>query len=380
MKRYLWIVTVVALLALLFVWRLCSGQNQEAEQGRSGPQAVAVETGRVELMDLDERATFSGSLTASQSYILAPKVSGQLLRLNVNIGDTVRRGQVVAVLDDILPRQEYEKAKANLDLAASALAEAEKDLEISRQRLALDHISPSEFDRVNAQYISEQARYRVAVASKNSAETQLSNTQVKADWSGGGDSRVIGERFADAGQLMNPGTALVSVLDISTLVAEIDVIESDYARLQLGQPASISSDSWPGETFAGKIVRIAPLLDEQSRQARVEIEVANPAQKLKPGMYARVFVTYQTRRQAVTVPSSAIYSHKGQEGVFLVDKTSSKVSFVPVQKGIASQGRVEILSPPLQGEVVTLGQAQLDDGSPVILPGAEKSGKPGSRQ
>ncbi len=380
MKRYLWIVTVVALLALLFVWRLCSGQNQEAEQGRSGPQAVAVETGRVELMDLDERATFSGSLTASQSYILAPKVSGQLLRLNVNIGDTVRRGQVVAVLDDILPRQEYEKAKANLDLAASALAEAEKDLEISRQRLALDHISPSEFDRVNAQYISEQARYRVAVASKNSAETQLSNTQVKADWSGGGDSRVIGERFADAGQLMNPGTALVSVLDISTLVAEIDVIESDYARLQLGQPASISSDSWPGETFAGKIVRIAPLLDEQSRQARVEIEVANPAQKLKPGMYARVFVTYQTRRQAVTVPSSAIYSHKGQEGVFLVDKTSSKVSFVPVQKGIASQGRVEILSPPLQGEVVTLGQDQLDDGSPVILPGAEKSGKPGSRQ
>lgn len=380
MKRYLWIVTVVALLALLFVWRLCSGQNQEAEQGRSGPQAVAVETGRVELMDLDERATFSGSLTASQSYILAPKVSGQLLRLNVNIGDTVRRGQVVAVLDDILPRQEYEKAKANLDLAASALAEAEKDLEISRQRLTLDHISPSEFDRVNAQYISEQARYRVAVASKNSAETQLSNTQVKADWSGGGDSRVIGERFADAGQLMNPGTALVSVLDISTLVAEIDVIESDYARLQLGQPASISSDSWPGETFAGKIVRIAPLLDEQSRQARVEIEVANPAQKLKPGMYARVFVTYQTRRQAVTVPSSAIYSHKGQEGVFLVDKTSSKVSFVPVQKGIASQGRVEILSPPLQGEVVTLGQDQLDDGSPVILPGAEKSGKPGSRQ
>jgi len=174
---------------------------------------------------------------------------------------------------------------------------------------------------------------------------------------------------------LNSGSPLVSVLDIGTLVAEIDVIESDYARVKVGQPASISSDSWPGEEFSGRIARVAPMLKEESRQARVEIEVANPGLKLKPGMYARARITWQIKPQATAVPSAAIYKHKGEEGVFLVDKASSKVSFIPVEKGIVTTKYVEILSPALSGEVVTLGQDQLDDGREIILPGAEKKGK-----
>lgn len=267
MKKYLWLVIVVALLGLLFAWRLCSGKDKDAQQG-GGPQAVAVETAPVEVMELEDSATFSGNLRAANSYILAPKVAGQLVQLNVNIGDTVSRGQVIAVLDDVIFRQEFNKAKANLEQAASAMAEAEKALEQSRTLLAKSYIPQSEFDRVNAQYISEQAKYQVALAGKNAAETQLANTRVKADWSGGGSARVIGERFADAGQLLNSGSPLVSVLDIGTLVAEIDVIESDYTRVKVGQPASISSDSWPGEEFSGRIARVAPMLKEESRQAR----------------------------------------------------------------------------------------------------------------
>lgn len=374
MKKYLWLVIVVALLGLLFAWRLCSGKDKDAQQG-GGPQAVAVETAPVEVMDLEDSATFSGNLRAANSYILAPKVAGQLVQLNANIGDTVSRGQVIAVLDDVIFRQEFNKAKANLEQAASAMAEAEKALEQSRTLLAKSYIPQSEFDRVNAQYISEQAKYQVALAGKNAAETQLANTRVKADWSGGGSARVIGERFADAGQLLNSGSPLVSVLDIGTLVAEIDVIESDYTRVKVGQPASISSDSWPGEEFSGRIARVAPMLKEESRQARVEIEVANPGLKLKPGMYARARITWQIKPQATAVPSAAIYKHKGEEGVFLVDKASSKVSFIPVEKGIVTTKYVEILSPALSGEVVTLGQDQLDDGREIILPGAEKKGK-----
>lgn len=379
MKKYLWIVIVVALLVPLFAWRLCSGNGEAQQQGGGGAQAVAVETGPVEVMDLSETATFSGNLRAANSFILAPKVAGQLLKLNVNIGDTVRRGQVVAELDDTLFRQDYDKAVANLEQAESALAEAEKNLEDSRQLLAKSYIPQAEFDRVNAQYISERAKYQVAAASKNAAETQLANTKVKADWSGSGASRVIGERFADAGQLMNPGTPLVSVLDINHLVAEIDLIESDYTRVKIGQPASISSDSWPGEEFSGRIARVAPMLKEESRQARVEIEVANPQLKLKPGMYARVRITWQTRPQATVVQAAALYKHKGQEGVFLVDKAGSKVSFIPVEKGISTSKFVEILSPALKGDVVTLGQDQLDDGRAIILPGADKNGKPGAK-
>lgn len=375
MKKKLWIVIGLALLAILLTWRFSSGKNQKKEQGRGGPQAVAVETGRVEVMDLDDIASFSSNLRAGQSYILAPKVSGQLVELHVNIGDTVSRGQVVAEIDDTIYRQDFDKAEANLEQMASALAEAEKDLDNSRQLLARSYISQAEFDQVNAKYISAQSQYRVALAGKNAAEATLSNTKVKADWSGGGTHRVIGERFADPGQLLNYGSPLVSVLDIGTLVAEIDVIEGDYARMKVGQSAKIYSDTWPGEVFKGRIARVAPILKEESRQARVEIEVANPGQKLKPGMYARAQITWQTKAQATVVPAAAIYKHKGQEGVFLVDKESSKVSFVPVDKGIETAEYVEILSPALSGEVVTLGQDQLDDGREVVLPGAKPKGK-----
>ncbi len=382
MKKKLWIVLIIGLLALLTGWRLCARNGKDQKDGRDGPQAVAVETGKVELRDLDDSASFSGNLKAAQSYILAPRVAGQLARLYVNIGDTVNRGQVVAELDDALFRQELEKAEANLEQAASALAEAAKNLENSRQLLAGSYISQAEYDRVNALYISELAKHRVAQASKNTSQIQLGHTRVTADWSGGGSQRVIGERFAEPGQLLSAGAPLVSVLDISTLLAQIDVIESDYPRLKLGQPATLSSDAWPGVNFPGRVARIAPQLSEQSRQARVEVEVANPSLQLKPGMYARVQIIYQTRVQVTAVPTAALFKHKGQEGVFLVDKASSSVSFVPVEKGISTREYVEIISPDIQGEVVTLGQDQLDDGRKIMLPGAGKSpsGKAGKKK
>ena len=382
MKKKLWIWIIVALFALLLAWRWLADKREDLKDGRDGPQAVAGETARVERVDLADAVFFSGNLKAAQSYILAPRVAGQLASLNVNIGDPVSRGQVIAQIDDVLIRQELDKAEANLEQAASSLAEAAKNLEHSRLLLAQDYISQADFDLASAQYSSELAKHRVAQASRNSARIQLDHTRVTADWDGGGKQRVIGERFAEPGQLLSVGAPVVSVLDISTLVAEIDVIESDYTRFKIGQPATIYSDAWPGESFSGRVARVAPQLSEQSRQARVEIEVANPALRLKPGMYARVQITFQTELQVTAVPSAALYKYKGQEGVWLVDKASSSVSFVPVEKGISTSEYVQIVSPDLQGEVVTLGQDQLDDGRKVILPGAKpaSAGKAGRKK
>ena len=246
MKKKLWIAIPIALLVILFAWRIFGGTSKKKEMGRGGPQAVAVETAKVEIMDLDDSAMFSGNLKAAGSFILSPKVAGQLAQLYVDIGDTVSRGQVVGQLEDSLFRLEFDKAKANLEQAASSLAEAQKELDHSRQLLAKHFISQDEFDRINAKYVTEQAKHRAALAAKNAAEIQLSHTRIKADWSGGPSTRVIGERFAEPGQLLSAGAPLVSVLDISSLKVEIDVIESDYTRLKVGQTATLNSDSWPG--------------------------------------------------------------------------------------------------------------------------------------
>jgi len=391
-KKYLWIAlaVILALIALRFWLNSRKKETSGGPGGRPGTQAVAVEIGAVEVGDLDETASFSGTLTAKNSFILASKTSGQLLKLHVNIGDTVAKGQLVAELDDRIIRQEYEKsraavevARANLDQAASALALSEKSLADNRQLLANNYISQTEFDRANNQYVSDRAKHNVAQASLNSAlaafsaaETQLSFTRVKADWSGGGTHRVIGERLADEGALLNPGSPIVTVLDINSLVAVVEVIERDYQRVRPGQAAKITTDAFAGESFGGRVARIAPLLQENSRQARVEIEVANPSQRLKPGMFARVELLYRSLRGVTSVPAAALFKLKGDEGVFLLNRAERTVSFVPVEKGIATLGRVEIVSPALEGEVVTLGQDQLQDGRKVLLPEDEKQKEP----
>jgi len=176
-------------------------------------------------------------------------------------------------------------------------------------------------------------------------------------------------------------------LDIGTLIAVINVIERDYPKIQPGLETLISTDAFPGQTFSGKVVRIAPLLMEKSREARIEIEISNNQRVLKPGMFVRAQIEFKQHENATVVPMAALVKRNGKQGVFEVDQKEKMVHFVPVELGIVNGTRAEILNPPLSGAVVTLGQHLLEDGSKIILPdetrkdrAPRKPGPPGSQQ
>jgi RND family efflux transporter MFP subunit len=143
-----------------------------------------------------------------------------------------------------------------------------------------------------------------------------------------------------------------------------------------GQEAVVTTDAYPERRFFGKVVRIAPLLKETSRQARIEIEVPNPDQSLRPGMYVRIQIEFEKHQDAMVVPMPALIKRQDQEGIFMVDPEKKIVRFVPVTVGIANDQWVEVKDPPFTGLVVTLGQHLLSDGAPVILPGAEPGESP----
>jgi RND family efflux transporter MFP subunit len=180
-------------------------------------------------------------------------------------------------------------SRAQAEQAANALRLAELEFDNQRQLFEKGYISRSQFAQANAQLISDRSKDNVAKASLNSAlaaqsaaEIQLSYTRITADWEGGPATRIIGEKLADEGALLSSGSPVFRIMDISSLIAVIDVIEKDYTRIKLGQSVKVSSDSYPGEEFGGKVLRQAPQLSESSRQARIEIEVPNSSQKLKP--------------------------------------------------------------------------------------------------
>jgi len=383
-----------------------------ASAGKGGPDrsavAVAVEVQPVRRDTIRDIGIFTGSLVPQSQFVVAPKAAGWLKKLLVDIGDRVSRNDVIAVLDDEqFTRQveqagaELQVAKANAENGASALDLARREYERITALREKQIASAAELDAAAAQYNSSQTQLKVTLAqvaqreaALAAAKLQLSYTQVRAFWEAGDPNRVVGERFVDEGALVQMNQPMVSILENNPLVAVVFVIERDYPKMVIGQQALVTTDAYPGQTFAGRIRRIAPLMKETSRQARVEIEVPNPTHRLKPGMFVRAQVEFATHANATLVPFSAIVRRAGREGVFLVSASggsdppaqkgaTAQARFVPVTIGIASGESVEIVEPEVSGSVVTLGNHLLENGSRIMLPqqrtaeGGQKATPPG---
>ncbi|MBU1695058.1 MAG: efflux RND transporter periplasmic adaptor subunit [Verrucomicrobia bacterium] len=354
-----------------------------ARQGQGGAVAVIVQPVRQDT--IRDVRVFTGTVFPKTQFLVAPKVAGRLEKLLANIGAEVRNGDLIASLDNQEYKQQVEQARAELDVAKANVNDSQSSLEIAARELERARelrkqqvASVAEMDRVEALYKAAQAKHEIALAQikqqeavLKATEIRLSYTQIRAAWENGNGPRLVGERFVDEGAMLPANEPIVSIIDIDTVIAAIFVIERDYPHIEVGQSAEITTDAFPLKTFAGKIVRKAPLLKEASRQARVEIEVANPERLLVPGMFVRAEVRFAARDNAIVVPASAVVRRNEQRGVFLADTTTMKARFVPVTLGIVNADRAEIVNPPLEGPVVTMGQHLLEDGSAIIIPPSE---------
>jgi len=354
--------------------------------GKHGAQAVAVEVAPVETGTIRDVGTFTGSIVARSRFVVAPKVSGRLKRLTVDIGDRVRCDQLIAELDDDEYAQALEQARAELAVARANVAQAASSLHTARRELerveklrGKSIASESELDIAKAGHDSAAALQAVALAEVSrreaalkAAEVRLSYTRIRASWEGDPEGptseRVVGERFVHEGAMLGANSPIVSVLDLSTVKAVVHVVERDYSRLSPGHNAVVKVDAFPGREFRGRIERVAPVLKEASRQARVEVTVANAEDLLKPGMFARVTVVFGVHEGVTIIPTDALARRGDEQGVFLLDGAREKVSFVPVKVGMVEGPRAEVLEPELEGEIVTLGLHLLENGSSIILP------------
>lgn len=380
-KIVLPILIIIAVLAGMRLFKGIIGPGNSNGPGKSGGP-VAVETKPVRKGPIRDIAVFTGSLEPRTQFIVAPKVSGWLKELLVDVGDEVERNQVIALLDDEEFAQQVEQDKAELEVAKANAENSASDLDIARREyeraktLREKQIaSASELDESEAVFNASQTKYKVSLAqvaqreaALKAAEVRLSYTKVRAFWEDGDQTRVVGERFIDEGTLLQVNQPIVSILENNPLTAVVYVIERDYPKVKIGQEAVVTTDAYPNKKFSGTIVRIAPLLRESSRQARVEIEVPNPDHLLKPGMFVRTQVEFARHENATLIPFTSLVKRKDKQGVFIADVANMKVSFVPVTTGIMYGEFVEITEPPISGLVVTMGNHLLEDGSEITLP------------
>jgi len=385
-KRKVQIVAAVLAVSLgYFGWevyrRATAGEGNQSPGQRA--VSVAVEIGPVEKGPIRDVGQFSGTLIPKSSFTVVPKISGRLKRLLIDIGDTVRRDQLVAVLEDEEYQQELLQSEADLRVARANLEEAASTLEMARKELERAKVleekgiqSQSQLDAVVSQHEAQAARHKVAAAqvanreaALATAKVRLSYTRIKASWEMGSEIRFVGERFVDEGAMLSPNTPILSIIELRPITAVIYVTDKDYFRLKPDQKTTVTSSAFSGEAFDGRVARIAPLLQESSREARVEIEIQNQQELLKPGMFINTRIEFARREAATIVPVRALVNRGGRQGVFLADLEKKKAVFLPVKVGIIEAERAEILEPqPLSGFVVTLGHHLLEDGTALILP------------
>ena len=356
-------------------------KSSRAAWRRKIPQ-VAVEIEPVRRKTIRDIGVFTGSLRPKSRFIIAPKISGRLEKLQVDIGDRVQPGQLIAVLDSEEHAQQRKQSKAqlavvraNLEANKAALVVSKRELERVKALNKKKLVSPSDLDASISSYNLLLSKWRVTKAQLMEKEAafevaniRLSYTRVTVPKVDPKAELVIGERFVDRGTLLTPNAAIVSIIDISHLTAVIHVTERDYAKLKVNQTASIYADSIRDKAFKGRIARIAPLIKEMSREAQVEIDIPSPGGLIKPGMFIKAFIQFRKKPNARVVPLAAVVDRKTRRGVFLADLEKNNVKFIELVLGITEGDFVEVIKPVISGQVVTLGHHLLQNGSAIRVP------------
>ncbi len=363
------------------VFRQLWNGGETGNRGRF-KQPAPVEVAPITRGPIELRRTYSGTLEARAEFVVAPKVSGRVERLTVNLADTVMRGQIVAELDNEEYVQEVAQAKADLEVARANLSEAKSALEIADRDLeriktlrTRGVASESQLDAGRANHLTKTAQVEVAMAQVAKAESSLETanirlgyTKVRASWTGGSDRRVVAERFANEGGTVSANASLLLIVELDPITGVMFVTEKDYVHMRTGQLATLTTDAYPGEQFTGRIDRIAPVFRKSTRQARIEMTIDNPQHRLKPGMFIRATVVLAQVPEAIIVPEQALTIRDDRSGVFLVSEDGKSVVWREVKVGIRQGGVMQVEGEGLSGRVVILGQQLVKHGSAITIP------------
>lgn len=356
-----------------FRW-LMPGDDAQARGEREG-HAIPVELAPIQRGAISARQRLSGALEPAAQIVITAEVDSTVQAVHVDLADVVEPGQVLARLDDREPRQAVAAARAALQVAnarvqsaASGETVAARALERTEALAERGIASQRTLDEARAAASQAQADHAVARAEVararaelQAAQLQLERTRVAGRWSEETGTRRVSERHVDEGARVRVGDPLFTLLDTDPLVVAVMVGTAEYARLEAGQDVDLIGPE--DEPVKGRVARLAPAFEAESRQARVEIEVPNEDGALRPGVFVRVAAVVDTTEDADIVPAVAVVQRAGRDVVFVVrDGVAHQVA---VEVGLRDDDQIQIRGEGLEGEVVVLGQQRLTDGAEV---------------
>jgi RND family efflux transporter MFP subunit len=355
--------------------------------GGGGPRVpMTVELGTLKRGNVAAYLTVVGNLIGQQTIDIAPRTAGRLLSVNVQLGDRVRRGQLLAKVEDREIVEQVRQAEASAEVSKATIRQREADLNVAKVNFERSKnlyerqlLAKQALDDAESRYLSAVAQVDLSKAQHDQTDSRLQelkinlqNTSVVSPVDG-----FVAKRTSDPGAMVNTNTAIGSVVDISRVRLIVNVVEKDLRMVNAGDPAVMEVDAYPGEKFPGKIGRVAPVLDPATRTAQMEVEIPNPGGKLKPGMYARINLTVDEHKNVLLLPKTAVVDYASDRGVW-VPNDQDRATFMPVKLGIESETSIEVLGGLQEGaRFVNNGASAVRNNDQLLFAGAGAAGGQG---
>jgi RND family efflux transporter MFP subunit len=323
-----------------------------------GPEDTAV----VAKGNLQTGPALTGTLAAERQASLRAQIAASVLSVTAQPGDRVSRGETLARLDSAALTDAYNSARSALASARNNLAVAQREAQRQRTLVAAGAVAQRNVETSEQTVVQSRAAVVQAQAQVASAEKQLAYTVVTAPFAG-----VVSERPISNGDVVQPGTALYSVVDPSSLQLEASIPAEQLGMLKVGSPVEFRVTGYADRTFRGLIARINPSADPTTRQVKIYAEIPNSGNELVAGLYAEGRIESESRT-GLTLPGAAIDRRMAKPAVLVV--RDGKVARVDVTLGLIDdkEQKVEVTAGVQPGDVVLLGAAQeIAPGTPVKL-------------
>lgn len=337
-------ITYLSMAVALALTSCSKNENNAAKQ--DADETPVVDVAVAHRQDVDQNKIYTANVEAFNVNNISPSSPNRIKTLTVDVGDHVRRGQVIATLDNSQATQ----LKVSLD-------QIERDYNRAVQLLKIGSGTQASVDQLHAQLQSARTQYH----------NVLENTVLTSPVSG-----VVTARNYDPGD-MTSSLPIVTVGQITPSVKLlINITESDRGKISTGMPMTISFDAFPGEEFSGNISRVYPSVDPATRTFQAEVTVPNGGERIYPGMFARAAVNLG-HEQRVVVPDRAVVRQPGSGNRYVYVYHNGKVSYNKVELGQRLDDAYELLSGVEEGDTVVItGQSRLANGVTAKIKSAAK--------
>jgi HlyD family secretion protein len=331
-KWIIWITGIAAIIILLFVFI-----------GPLFSSSIEVQVTSASFKSPSESSamlTGSGYVVAQRKAAVASKATGRLVYLGVVEGDKVKKGEIIAKIDNSDIEADLAEAKANLELNKASLDDAKKNYERQKALFKTGAVAQNTLDDAETNYNKILASIDVAKARVQQEQVALENTLIRAPFDGTvlTKNADVGEMVVPMGAGVNARAAVVTIADMSSLQVEADVSESNIEKVTVGQPCQVSLDAYPDIYYQGHVAKIIPTADRSKGTVTVKVAFNRYDNRVLPEMSAKiVFLQNKEKRDVsnekpvLVIPSSALTTRNGKQVVFMVK--DGKAVEVPIQTG-----------------------------------------------